>query len=63
MINTLFNGENANEEKLMKVLPPLPPPQPPLLLDCAIADKFSGKYQNSLWLEPATAMHHYLLLM
>lgn len=28
-INTLFNSENANEEKLMKVLPPPPPPTAP----------------------------------
>lgn len=64
-INTLFNSENANEEKLVKAL--LPPPQPrppaPTVPGLAVADKFSRKYQNSLRLEPATAMHHYLLLM
>ena len=27
-INTLFNSKNANEEKLMKALPPPPPPSP-----------------------------------
>lgn len=47
----------------MKGLPLLLSPQPPLFLDFAIADKFSRKYQNSLRLEPATAMHRYLLLM
>lgn len=35
----------------------------PLFLDYMVADKFSGKYQNSLRLEPATEMHHHLLLM